>query len=351
MRILIVGSNQHWAIERIYLKYLREFNPDTFLFASQNLLHNYLNSSLLNKIYYRIGLSRIYKNINSQLIQYVEEIKPDVIWVFKGMEVLPETLNMFKKKGIKLVNYNPDHPFIISGRGSWNKNVFNAVGLYDLHFCYSKSLMKKIKDEYKIRTEFLPFGFELDPEIFEKVKNVPEIIKVCFIGNPDKIRANIIKNLVNKGIEVDVYGHNWNRYFKIDENEKLKIFDAVYADKFWEVARKYRVQLNIFRPHNFGSHNMRSFEVPGIGGILLAPNTDDHKSYFVPDSEIFLYNDIKSCIQKINYLMNLSKSDVEIIRDKARNRSINSGYMYKNQALKVLGYFDELLLNNNKKVE
>lgn len=343
MRLLIVGSNQKWAIERIYLKYLRELNPETFLFAAQNLLHDYLNKSLLHKVYFRIGVSDIYKKINSQLIQYVEEIKPDIIWVFKGMEVLPETLKMFKKKGIKLVNYNPDHPFIISGRGSWNKNVFNSVGLYDLHFCYSKSLMKKINDEYKIRTEFLPFGFELNNEIYEEVKNVEEINKTCFIGNPDKIRAEIIKYLIANGVEVDVYGHNWNRYFKINASPNLKIYDAVYADEFWKIVRKYRVQLNIFRPHNIGSHNMRTFEIPAVGGIQLAPDSPEHRAFFEDGKEIFLYNDNKDLLETIKILLQMDKTIVHQKREQARQKSLLADYSYKERAKGVISILDAVV--------
>lgn len=339
MRLLIVGSNQSWAIERIYLKYLKELNPDTFLFPAQNLLHEYLSSSILNKILFRIGLSGIYNSINKKLIEYAEEIKPEIIWVFKGMEVLPATLKLFKSKGIKLVNYNPDHPFIISGRGSWNKNVFNSVGMYDLHLCYSKLLMKRISEEYKIRTEFLPFGFELDEDIYEKVKNINEIKKVCFIGNPDKIRAEVIKYLVNNGIEVDVYGHNWNRYFSRRENANLKIYDAVYADKFWEIARKYRVQLNIFRPHNTGSHNMRTFEIPAVGGIQLAPDSEEHREFFQEGKEIFLYRTNEELLKKVKSLLEMSKSEADGIRIAAREKSLSADYTYRSRTNYVFKTF------------
>lgn len=342
MRLLIVGSNQKWAIERIYFKYLKELNPDTYLFAAQNLLHDYLNSSLINKVVFRLNLSNIYKKINDKLIEYVEEIRPDIVWVFKGMEVLPETLKLLRQKKIKLVNYNPDHPFIRSGRGSWNKNVFNSVGLYDLHFCYSRALMKKINDEYKIRTEFLPFGFDLDDEVYEKASKLPEINRVCFIGNPDKIRADIIKYLINNGVKVDVYGHNWDRYFNIGKNSNLKIYDAVYADAFWEVARKYRVQLNIFRPHNIGSHNMRTFEIPAVGGIQLAPDSPEHREFFEEGKEIFLYKDFSDIKKIITILRNYSDEKINELRINTRSRCIFSDYSYKGRSNRVINVLQTL---------
>ena len=54
----------------------------------------------------------------------------------------------------------------------------------------------------------------------------------------------------------------------------------VESSDFWKVLRKYRVQLNLMRPHNLDSHNMRSIEVPAVGGIGLFPDTPDHERFF-----------------------------------------------------------------------
>mgnify|MGYP005846867939 CR=1 FL=1 len=339
----MVGSNQKWAIERIYLKYLKELNPDTILFAAQNRLHEYLQKSILNKVLYRLNTSNIIRKINAELINTVEEFKPDIIWVLKGMEVLPDTLKIFNQKKIKLVNYNPDHPFIRSGRGSWNRNVLNSVPLYDLHLCYSKSLMKTIKDKYKIRTEFLPFGFELDDNLFRRIKDNNEINKVCFLGNPDKIRYNLIKYLIGNGIQVDVYGYNWNKFFRSNSSSNLNIYDAVYEDKFWETLRKYRVQLNIFRPHNIGSHNMRTFEITAVGGIQLAPDSPEHREFFEDGKEIFLYKSNDEAIDKIKYLLELNDDEATKIREASRSKCINGDYSYKNRAQTSFNFFISLL--------
>lgn len=340
MKLLIIGSNHNWAIERFYLKYLRELNKETYLFSAQNLFHEYFNSSLLNKILFRTGLSSIYKKINIRLLQYVEELRPDIIWVFKGMEVLPETLKIFREKKIKLVNYNPDHPFIRSGRGSWNKNVFNSVVLYDLHFCYSKLLMKKIKEDYKIKTEWLPFGYELDTETFEKVSQLPEINKVCFLGNSDNIRADLITHLSKNKISVDVYGHNWKRFLK--ENNYIKINDAVYGIKFWEKLRQYRVQLNIFRPHNIGSHNMRTFEIPAVGGIQLAPDSTEHREFFEDGKEIFLYKNKEHLVERVDFLLQNSCKNIQDFREMARIRSLKADYSYKARTIFVYDLINKI---------
>ena len=99
----------------------------------------------------------------------------------------------------------------------------------------------------------------------------------------------------------------------------------MYDRVFWKTLRKYRVQLNLMRPHNPDTHNMRSFEVPGVGGIQLAPDTDDHKTYFEPGKEIFLYKNLEECTSQIKKILALNTEDARKIRDHARMRSIDSG--------------------------
>ena len=106
--------------------------------------------------------------------------------------------------------------------------------------------------------------------------------------------------------------------------------------EFWKTLIKYRVQLNLMRPHNLDTHNMRSFEIPGVGGIQLAPDTPDHKIYFEPGKEIFLYTDIAGCVNQIMKLLALKANEAMEIRNCARMRSINSGYSYKDRAEQAL---------------
>src|SRR5260370_14163751 len=120
MRILLVGADSPYAIERPYMHYLSRSKEvtDIRFFRAQNQFLDYYNSGLFHKILYRAGLSKILDQINVSLNQAISEMVPDVVFVFKGMEIFSGTLKWAKARGIKLVNYNPDNPFVFSGRGS-----------------------------------------------------------------------------------------------------------------------------------------------------------------------------------------------------------------------------------------
>lgn len=341
MKLLIVGSDKKFSIENFYTKYLNELDIEVKRFTAQSIFYDYyFDGSILRKIKFKLGLSNIYKKINNEFIQIINEYKPTIIWVFKGMEITPESLIYAKNKGIKLANYNPDNPFVFTGVGSGNKNISNSIEIYDLHFTYNLKIQEQLISEYNKKTALLPFGFDISEELFSECSNLDEINKACFLGNPDKQRGAFINELANLGVKIDVYGHHWNKYAS---HKNISIFDAVYRNELWKTLRKYRVQLNLMRVHNLDSHNMRTFEVPGIGGIQLAPRTKEHELFFKEDKEIFLFNDAKNCKEKIDYLLNLSQEDANWIRTNARQAALNKKYSYKDRASFVLDKLNELL--------
>ena len=338
-KLMIVGSDHEAAIEHHYIKYLVESGIDNVMFPAQGKFFEYYNASLVNKILFKLGVSKIYQHINEELLALVTSVKPDILLVFKGMEIFSSTFKTIKEGGTKLVNYNPDNPFLFSGKGSGNQNIYDSIPYFDLHITYDQQIQEKL-ERLGLKVARIPFGFELNEQDFSKVQNEPEVNRVCFLGNPDKHRVEFLNNLASQGVPIDVYGHNWNR-FSVDS--KIKTFGPAYALEFWRVLRRYRVQLNLMRPHNPDSHNMRSFEVPAVGGIGLFPDTPDHRAFFKEGEELFLYKGIEDCVSKANALLNLSSGDAQKIRIKARARSLNDGYSYKQRALELYQKMEELL--------
>jgi len=329
MRILIVGTGQVYSIEHHYIKHLFGAGAVVSTYFASNLFYEYYQKSLVNKIVFRLGISTIYKTINIKFRRIVEYEQPDVIWVFKGMEILPESLHWAKSRRIKLINYNPDNPFIFSGRGSGNKNVTQSIPLYDLHFTYNLSVQKRLEKEFNVKTSILPFGFDIDDYVYRLSLKEPEILRTCFLGNPDRERTAFIKAIADLGIEISVYGHDWRNFLA---HPKVEINEAVYGDALWGVLRRYRVQLNLMRVHNLDSHNMRTFEVPGIGGIMVAPETPEHVSFFENGKEAFFFRNANECALIINDLIQLPVERADKIRNDARDRSIKSMYSYQNRA-------------------
>lgn len=334
-----MGADYQWAIENHFVKHFFSRGSTVELFPAQRFFYEYYYKNIVTKLICRLGLSRIYHEINANLLKRVEDFKPDVVFVFKGMEVLPETLINLKQVGIKLVNYNPDNPFIFSGYGSGNKNVSESLMLYDLHLTYNLEILENLKS-MQLKSEFFPFAFEAGVDKAPELNQAGEVLKPCFLGNPDKNRVEILNQLADRGVKLDVYGNDWA---KNSIHLNITAFPPVYGDEMITVLRKYRVQLNLMRIHNLNSHNMRSLEIPGHGGVQLAPRTVEHEMLFKEGDEIFLYNDVDDCVEQINRLLSISFAESLEIRKKAQTTA-QSKHTYKLRSAQAAEMFQKLLV-------
>jgi hypothetical protein len=341
MKIMLVGSDKVYAIENVYAKYLQELNVVISRFNAQSYFYDYYYKNLLNKIIFRSGFSRIYSEINKRFIEQIRQDRPDVVWVFKGMEILPDSLRTIRKLGILLVNHNPDNPFLFTGKGSGNSNVTRSLHLYDLHFTYSLDIRDELMRSTRIRTELLPFGYDISDSVFAEACTRSEVVGACFLGNPDAQRADFVTKLAELGVKVDIYGNHWDKYLT---HSNLRLKGPVYGQDFWNTLRQYRVQLNMMRIHNQEGLNMRTFEVPGIGGIMLAPDTKEHRGFFDIGKEIFVYSNEGDCAEQISRILNLTVYEADAIRASARAKSENAGYDYRSRsafALKCIQSLNE----------
>ncbi|MEP6728671.1 MAG: hypothetical protein ABJC98_22800, partial [Bacteroidota bacterium] len=252
IKLLIIGSDENWSLEKYYRKYLQASGEIELSFCPvQSIFYQKYNKSIFHKILFRSGLSCISRKLDNIARRQVEASTPAIVWVFKGMELKPSFFLWVRSKGIKLVNYNPDNPFIFSGAGSGNKNVTSSIGLFDLHLTYDKSVKEVIESRYHIPCAILPFGYELGDALYHECIQQEEVLKVCFIGNPDKQRVKFLEKIAER-VSIDVYGHNWSLY---TQHVNITCLPPVYGDEFWKTLFRYRVQLNLMRIHNPTSHN------------------------------------------------------------------------------------------------
>jgi len=295
------------------------------------------------RLIYRVFPLFLIRKMDKLFMKQVADFKPTVILIFKGMEISKWSLKKIKAMGIKLVNYNFDHPFIHFSRGTGNRFVKEAIPYYDLHISYSSFIAAALKEKYKVNTAWIPFGFHITDDQYNQVlaENRPEINRVCFVGNPDQLRITILKKLLAEKIPVDLYGFGWEK--QMPAHDLMTIHaprkqGAFWSDpsEFWKVLRQYRVQLNFFRPHNEGSHNLRTFEVPAAGGILLTPASEEQEKFFAAGEEIFFYTNFETLHEQCRWLMSQKEDWILSVRNKARTKSVGIDYSYQRRTKDLL---------------
>ena len=127
-------------------------------------------------------------DVNLDFLPEFNNYAPELDYVAGiSSDLLPNSvINLLyaKKKQIKLINYNPDNPFIFSGKGSGNSNISKSIGFYDFHFTYSEDIKNQIDFQFNTQSAILPFGFDIDESVFNLAKNKEEKNQTIEIKEP-----------------------------------------------------------------------------------------------------------------------------------------------------------------------
>src|SRR5262249_24350592 len=135
---------------------------------------------------------------------------------------------------------------------------------------------------------YLPFGY--DPELFfqeEKTSSETPLnnVDVLFVGRADRDRVPIIEKLVAAGLKLALYGGYWERYSDLKALHQGMASPAIIR----RATSRAAINLCLVRRANRDGHVMRSFEIPAIGGFMLAEDTREHRDIFGPEGQCVLY--------------------------------------------------------------
>lgn len=104
--MLITSSHDPYRLEPMMLKQLdRDLEFSTFLEPEDAY-----KPSLHWRAWRRLTRHRRVATINRKLLETLSNGNYTTLWVFKGMNLLPGTLQTIRSLGIRLFNYNADHP-------------------------------------------------------------------------------------------------------------------------------------------------------------------------------------------------------------------------------------------------
>lgn len=331
MKILIVGSASPWALEQSYAAAFRQMGHEVAIVPVVDRALALARKNPAMRLMTRLAWQRLWRPLGRAMVEEARRWQPDVVWVFRGMEVAPEHLEAVRQPGRLLVNFNPDHPFRY-GPATGNEWIVRSLPLYDLHFAWHREVVARLQRQ-GLDVVYLPFGYDdlhwLAPLPASAEAEVP---RIAFAGTLDTRRHALIGTLARAGLPVDVFAERRPGH---PAHPNIRYLPPVYGAEYARVATRYRVALNIFRPWNEGAHNMRSFELAAAGAVQLAPDSPDHRAWFRPETSIFLYRSAEEAAAFAERLLHLPKGDALHIRHEARNDCLRGGHHYRWRARRV----------------
>ena len=329
------------ALEHQYLYHLKSLGNEVITFDIQQPYFEKIHKNTFNKIVNKISPNYWFRPINEALLKFVSQIQTmDVILVFKGQELFPATILELKKHTRILVNYNPDHPFKFFSLGSGNLNVKESIPHFDIHFSYSKSICEKLKNQYDLACFQIPFGFDDSVKINRNSSFQNDYI---FIGAWDRNRASLLNKIEVSNFKI--FGNQaWHSRTRFQKNiARFYQNKALYDNEYIQTHQSALGALNLLRKQNLleDSHNMRTFEIPGCGGVLISQRTTEQLNFFEEEKEAIFWDDIDELNEKLNFY-NRNKSKLDKIKRAGFERSKKSNYPYRFRVKKM----DDIIKNH-----
>jgi len=340
-RVLVIGPSQQGTLPESYARAFERLGMEVFRFDDDRALFR-ATSFARNRLLRRAFRPLLWWDLNRAVLEIAETVRPRLIFAVRAAFLEPETIAQIRKLiGVPFVNHYPDNPYIgvtlRPGEASTQRNnLIDALREYSTVFMWERSLLQRLRAD-GVETEYLPFA--VDPELFyPQAKGEPLYCESCgtrhqvvFVGTSTSARRKEIA-CVNKH-SVAIWGNGWPARWV--SAHRHRVHAAVYAKALAHIHGAADVSLNVLNKESLDGHNMRTFEVPASGGVMLARYTDAQAEFFPENEAAAYYRSPEELDAKIDWLLGDAA-----LRERIRANAVRfaASHTYDRRAIDVLRY-------------
>ena len=332
MKILFVGNLNEYT--ESYSKYvaLRNLGHDV-IGVSSELIPHYpgitRNMSIIDKLFNKCGIVYDKLGVNKKIMELIKHFEFDLLWSDKALIIKPETLLWIReyKPNIKFIFASGDNMTVKNFTGGHWEKTFK---LFDFNITTKQQIVNKLRDLGCKEVIYSPKSYD---RTWMETVDTKHKYGVTFVGSYEKERAESIFYLSNAGIKVDVWGNGWG---KVRSTNNLIIHNKpLYKGDLVNVISMSKINLCFLRKLAKDEHTNRTFEIPAIGGFMLAERTGEHLEFFKEGIEAEYFSSNEELIKKVRYYLK-HISDLEKISRNGRSRCLSEKYSYEDRILDVL---------------
>jgi spore maturation protein CgeB len=282
--------------------YLRKYCEELTVF-------NYRKSTFPS----RLHLARFYvpgfhawdiSRMNKKLLDLVKGQHFDIILLFKGEDLFPETIRKIKENSNAIIaSWMADDPFAFD-------NIKRSLSHYDYYFIWDSWYLAPLRNAGVKHAIHLP-AYTI-PEVYKKVR-LTEAEKrrfgsdLAFVGTWRSDRENVLSHLLDFNIKI--YGDGWLNKSNLPKrylNQEVSIYQIN------TIYNASKIILNIHHQWGKNDANFRTFEALGAGAFLIDERKKDIVSMFEENEEIVLYEGIDELREKIGYFLDHEEERISI---------------------------------------
>jgi hypothetical protein len=340
-RILIIGVFSKGSLCVSYASAYERLGYQVFRFDYDEA---YLHGSLIarNRLSRRVFRRVLWDRMNRSTRELARCIRPDLILALKAPYLDPETIRDLRSLGAPIVNYYPDNPYCgvpwdPRKTSAQRHDLIAALREYTRLWIWQPDLAAKLM-RAGVPASYMPFAS--DPEMYhpsredsgsEKCAECRGDHRIVLIGQHSAKRQAHVAAIHDHS--VDLWGARWTRVDAGFASRHRVHRASVFGDATCKLYSRALVSLNVVDDLNLPGHNMRTFEIPASGGVMLAQFSEEQAELFPEDEAAAYYRSPEELDAKIDWLLADAALGERIRRNASR---IAASQTYDDRAAQML---------------
>jgi spore maturation protein CgeB len=309
-KVLMIGVFSAGGLSLSYASAYERLGYEVIRFDYDDAYFNggkFAGNRLLRRTFRRV----LWNRMNRRTREVALTVRPVLILAIKSPYLDPETIRDLCSLGAPVVNYYPDNPYCgvpwdPRKTSAQRYDLIDALREYSRVWIWQPDLAAKLARD-KVCAGYLPFAS--DPKMYypHKDQDSEECLechsghKVVLIGQHSiKRQAHVAAIYKNS---VDLWGARWARAgAKFADRHRIHR-TAAFGSRTSMLYSQASVSLNVVDDLNMPGHNMRTFEIPASGGLMLGCYTREQAEFFPENEAAVYYRSPEELDTKIDWLL------------------------------------------------
>ncbi len=268
--------------------------------------------------YRMINLQHGREEMNRMFLDLIKKEKPNFVFIYsivddfdvdtflKIREVSPKTRSLM---------FSGDDDCMYESSSRFYKLLFDNI------IIFQKDYLHLYKEEKNIRVEFaLATNFDCYHPM-----NVEKKYNVSFFGIPECDRIEYIKYLIDNGIDVNIFGRNWDNY-----PEFKKYYGGILPfEEFIKKMNESKITLNFSKNRFHKLHfKGRVFETAMCRTFMLVEYCPTYGEMLNEGKEIVMFKDKEELLKQVKYYLDNEKEREDIAKRAYKRVSKGYGFYY-----------------------
>lgn len=245
------------------------------------------------------------REYNGDLLRLAERFQPELLLVFKGRFVEPETLRELRHRGVRCYCFYTDVSFRAHG-----PLIPRALPEYDWVFTTKSFGLADMREQLGVtRASLINFAF--DPDLHRPIELPPADRRrfdcdVSYIGTWSPKKEGLLGAVVaaRPNVHLKIWGEQWGRA-RTPGLSRAIMGHEVIGEDFVRAICGSAINLSILSERRAGSSMgdqiaNRTFTVPASGGFVLHERTPEVLRLFTEGVDIVCFDGVDELVARID---------------------------------------------------